>query len=445
MKLAKDPYWLKSGMYTVLSRFANLVFGFGSFLLLVRIIDKKSFGIWALFLTATSIIEVARNGLVQNAQIKYASAADEIEYPKILNASLTLNILITMTSVIVMCGLAHVLSLVWKSPEIEGMFYLYTFTTIILIAFSQFNFIQQAKFDFKGIFYSNAIRQGFFFIAVLYFFLTRKAPSLIELVVYQTIAAVLGAISGWVFVKKYFRITFALEWEWVKKLFHYGKFVFGTSISSMIYQSIDQMILGGMLTTAEVGAYNAASRTTNFIDVPVSAVSAIVFPQSAKRAAEQGNEALVYLYERSVGLLIALILPMVLVCVFLAKWVILVIAGAKYFDAIPVMQVIMVSSLLQPYARQFGVVMDSAGMPKINFYLLLIVTIFNIAAIYFGIKVFGVVGAALGSAVAMTIFVTIALRILKKKFGIKFLHTFVYCWKFYSDGFKLVLGKIGLK
>lgn len=445
MKFAKDPYWLKSGIYTVLSRFANLIFGFGSFLLLVRIIDKKSFGIWALFLTATSIIEVARNGLVQNAQIKYASAADEVEYPKILNASLTLNILITMTSVIVMCAVAHALSLVWKSPEIEGMFYLYTFTTITLIAFSQFNFIQQAKFDFKGIFYSNAVRQGFFFIAILYFFLSRKAPSLIELVMYQTIAAVLGAIIGWMFVKKYFKITFALEWEWVKKLFHYGKFVFGTSISSMIYQSIDQMILGGMLTTAEVGAYNAASRTTNFIDVPVSAVSAIVFPQSAKRAAEQGKESLVYLYERSVGLLVALILPMVLVCVFLAKWVILIIAGAKYLDAIPVMQVIMVSSLLQPYARQFGVVMDSAGMPKVNFYLLLIVTLFNIVAIYFGIKIFGVVGAALGSAVAMIIFVTVALRILKKEFGVKFHHTFIYCWKFYSDGFKMVIGKLGLK
>jgi O-antigen/teichoic acid export membrane protein len=177
----------------------------------------------------------------------------------------------------------------------------------------------------------------------------------------------------------------------------------------------------------------------------VSAVSAIVFPQSAKRAAEQGKEALVYLYERSVGLLVALILPMVLVCVFLARWVILIIAGAHYLDAIPVMQVIMVSSLLQPYARQFGVVMDSAGMPKINFYLLLIVTIFNVVAIYFGIKIFGVVGAAYGSAVAMTIFVIIALRILKKEFGVKFHHTFIYCWKFYADGFKIVLGKLGIK
>jgi len=445
MKMAKDPYWLKSGIYTVLSRMANLIFGFGSFLLLVRIIDKKHFGIWALFLTATSIIEVARNGLVQNAQIKYASAADEIEYPKILNASLTLNILVTISSVILMCGVAHVLGVVWKSPEIEVMFYLYTFTTVVLIAFSQFNFIQQAKFDFKGIFYSNAVRQGIFFAAILYYFLTRKAPSLIDLVVYQTIAAVTGAITGWFFVKKYFRITFSFEWEWVKKLFHYGKYVFGTSISSMIYQSIDQMILGGMLTTAEVGAFNAASRTTNFIDVPVSAVSSIVFPQSAKRVAEQGKEALVYLYERSVGLLIALILPMVIVCVFMAKWVILVIAGAKYFDAIPVMQVIMISSLLQPYARQFGVVMDSAGMPKVNFYLLLIVTIFNVIAIYFGIKYFGVVGAALGSGIAMTIFVTIALRILKKEFGVKFHHTFIYCWKFYVDGLRMVLHKIGVK
>ena len=445
MKFAKDPYWLKSGIYTVLSRLANLVFGFGGFLLLVRTLTKTDFGIWALFLTATSIIEVARNGLVQNAQIKYASAADEVEYPKILNASLTLNILVTTTSVLIMCGLAHILSNVWKSPQIEYMFYFYTLTTFILIAFSQFNFIQQAKFDFKGIFYSNAVRQGFFCLVIVYYYITAAPLSLMALVLYQTIAALLGALVGWVFVKKYFKITFVLEWEWVKKLFHYGKFVFGTSISSMVYQSIDQMMLGGMLPTAAVGSFNAASRTTNFIDVPVSAVSSIVFPQSAKRVAEQGKEALVYLYERSVGLLVALILPMVLVCVFLAKWVILIIAGAKYMDAIPVMQVIMISSLFQPYARQFGVVMDSAGMPKTNFYLLLIITIFNIAAIYYGIKMFGVVGAAFGSGIAMFFFVCIALIILKKEFGIKFHHTFIYCWKFYVDGFKMIKNKIGLK
>ena len=62
-------YWIRSGAYTILQRSSMLLFGVGSFMLLVRMLSKEDFGVWSLFLSVATLFEVARNGLIQNALI----------------------------------------------------------------------------------------------------------------------------------------------------------------------------------------------------------------------------------------------------------------------------------------------------------------------------------------------------------------------------------------
>jgi|GEM_PF-4656230 len=108
MAFSKNSYWMKSGVYTILQRVTNLFTGFGSFFILVRTFDKDEMGAYALFLTVSSLIEVSKNGLIQNAQIKYSASASEEEYPKILSASFTLNVLIAVFLVeCINCSFPH--------------------------------------------------------------------------------------------------------------------------------------------------------------------------------------------------------------------------------------------------------------------------------------------------------------------------------------------------
>ena len=48
------------------------------------------------------------------------------------------------------------------------------------------------------------------------------------------------------------------------------------------------MMLGTMISPDAAGTYNVAIRIFNLTDIPTNALGAIVFPQSAKRFAEQG-------------------------------------------------------------------------------------------------------------------------------------------------------------
>lgn len=442
MAFAKDSYWLKSGIYTVLQRVTTLLTGFGSFYILVRMLPKEQMGEYALFLTVTALIEVSKNGLIQNAQIKYSASATPEEYPKILSASFSLNLLIALILVAGLFIAAKPLSILWSSPSLEPMFYLYMITTLILVPFYQFNFIQQANLDFKGIFYSSLVRQGLFFTGILVALIIGYQIELTEIVWLMTTGALLGTLTSYPFVKKFFRISKKIEWDWVKKLFHYGKYVFGTNISSMIYTSIDQMMLGIILGPPSVAVFNVAQRVTNFVEVPLSSVSAIVFPQSAKRIETDGKEAVCYLYERSVGLLLAMILPVTIITLLFTKEIIIIIAGEQYLSAVPILQVIILATLLQPFGRQFGVVMDSIGKPRVNFILLVIIMLINILSNYLYISYFGLIGAAFGTFTALVIFLIINQIILKKEIGVKTHHTFIYMYKFYIDGFNMVMNKL---
>ncbi len=431
MKFSKNSYWLRSGLFTIFERGSLVLFGFGSFFFLVRMITKEEFGIWSLFIIVTSIIEVARNGLIQNAQIKYMASTPAEEHPKIMTASLTLNVLLTVLSVTFLWGFARTFSAIYESPILETMLYYYILTTISLIFHSQFNFIQQGSFDFKGIFFSNFVRQGSFFVYIAACFLTGWHTDLITLVNFQTVSAVLGAATSYFFVRKYLRLSRSIDWGWVKKLFHYGKFVFGTNISSTLFKSIDQMMLGSIVSTGSVALYNTAVRITNLVEVPTVSVAQIVFPQSAKRMAEEGKDAVRHLYEKSVGVILALVFPMIVVVLLFTKPIILLTAGEKYLDAVPILQITILYSLFFPFARQFGTVLDSIGMPKVNFYFILFSAVLNITVNYLFITNFGIMGAAFGSLTTHSLLFVGNQMILSRILNVKFYNALLHAKDFY--------------
>lgn len=433
----RNAYWFKSGIYTLLERGSAMVFGFGSFFFLVRALTKEDFGIWALFLTVTSVIEAARNGLVQNAQIKYLTTArNKAEQAKISTASLALNIILTIISSLIMLIFARTAGMIWEASILEPMFYIYIFTTVLLIPFSQFNFIQQANLDFKGIFYSNFIRQSFLFIYVFIAFWFEYKIDLIILSWVLAIAAAFAALVSYLFVKEYLMLSAKLDWQWVKKLFHFGKYVFGTNISSMFYKSIDQMMLGSLVSTASVAIYNTAIRVSNLVEVPTASIASIVFPQSAKIIKSEGKAAVKDLYEKSVAAIFALVFPGMLLILLFPEFVILIVAGEPYLDTVPILRITILFSLFIPFQRQFGTIMDSIGKPKWNFLFMFSGTIINIFFNYIFIMNMGAIGAAYGSLSSYFLIFIMNQIILYKYLQVKTLNVFRYSFRFYKEGWQ---------
>ncbi|MEY3451469.1 MAG: hypothetical protein RL711_1295, partial [Bacteroidota bacterium] len=379
-------------MYTFLQRFSTLVFGFGGFYLLIRMQSKQDFGVWALVLTITALLEVARNGLIQNGLIKFSLGATEKDQPAIQSAALFLNVVLTLFSCAFLLLSGPYFERAWHASNVEEVFQIYAFITVALIPFQQFSYLQQAKFDFKSLSIMYIIRQGSFFLVILSYYILFNHISITSLAWWLLVSSIISSLAGYMMVKKY---LFIRQWPtlfWIKKLFHYGKYSFGTNVSGMLFNSIDQMMLGAMTGTAQVAVFNASSKINNLIEVPISTVASIVFPQTSLKASENDQEGVKIMYEKSVAILLAMILPVLVVVALVPAYVLRLIAGAAYAEFSGVLMIILLFSVFQPFSRQFGTVMDAIGKPHVNFYCITGAALINLSLNYIFIPIWGIYG-----------------------------------------------------
>lgn len=446
MSEQKKSYWLTSGIYTVLQRFSTLVFNFGSTSLLFRIfkLNLNELGTWGLFLSIVSIVEVARSGLIQNAVVRFLSISPKEEHGKIISSSLALNVILSSLSILLIVISSHFLSnTVLKAPGLETLLYYYIITTIILLPFFQFQYIQQANLDFKGVFWGMFCRQGLFFLGISTAYLFDYKPSLLNLVHLQTVAALLGAIVGYQFTKKFLVVSTKIDFEWVKKLFNFGKFGFVTNLSSIVSGSIDQFMLSNIIGTQAVPQQRAALQVTNAVEVPTNAMADIVFPQSARRMHTDGKEAVKYLYEKSVGVIVAIIIPFLAVVLLMPEFIIDIVTGGKvYNQAVVILQIAVIYTAIIPFDRQAGTIFDSTGRQKMNFYLQISAMVINFCTNLFFINHFGIIGAAYGSLTTYLISFITKQLILRSLYGVSFWSILTQSYLFYLDMFKLVKSKV---
>lgn len=445
MKSLKGSYWIRSGIYSIASRVFVLLFGFGSFYILVRYFSKEDFGVWALFLTIVTIIETSRNGLIQNALIKLIHSHEPGESDKIISASWILNTVYTLFIFFLLVIASVFIGDFFNAPEIRTMFLYYGITIILLIPFSQFNYIQQARFSFSGIFWGAFVRYGAFFISNLILHLNSIEVTLTSLVLIQGFCTFLGLIISYLMARNYLTMKFEWSTEYVKKVFHFGKYVMGTNIFSMIYKSTDQLSIGYFLNTSAVASYSTSVRLSNLIEYPTTSIAEIVYPKSTAQFTTGGEQSSKLLFERSVGVTLGITLPIIAFVILFAKQIIHIIAGPEYSDAVVILQVTILFGLFTPFSRQFGTALDSSGRPKLNFQILLASVFINLLTNVIGIHYFGLMGACYGTLISYVIIFFINNHFMIKIFKIDLREVIKYLIQFYTTVFYLVLRAMKLK
>jgi O-antigen/teichoic acid export membrane protein len=423
-----------------------MLFGLGNLMLMVRLLDKPDFGIFALFIQITVILEVSKESMVKNALIKFLASNPHSEHDKIISASFFINTLFAILVAIILLGLAFFLGDYWHSDSLKYMLLIYIITTFLLIPFSQFDSIQQGNFDFKSVFWVHFTRRAINFLGIAALYLWKPTIDLlVTITLIEIFSVIIGLMLSYSLTKKYFSLHFIYDSVWVKKIFSFGKFVFGTNLSAQIQGSIDQFMVGSMISTSSVASYRAATQINSFVEVPTMSIASIMFPQSAKRMEEHGKDAVKYLYEKSLGVILSVLLPAMILIALYPDLFIKIIAGEKYLDAVPILRITLFYVFFLPYARQFGNTLDAAGYAKVNFVYVLCITILNLLVNYFFILKFGVMGAAYGSLFTQTLGFFVSQWILYKILGINFINTFVYAYTTPRDILKSIYSKFFIK
>ncbi|MEO0581175.1 MAG: flippase [Bacteroidota bacterium] len=440
MKSAQSSYWLKSGAFSLLERISLQLFRFGSFYLLVRGLDKGAFGTWTLFLIICSFFEVLRVGFIQNALVRALSLADQPETRKQINsASLTLNILLSVVITILLILLYYLEPFIWDAAPLNEMFLIYILTSLLLLPFFHFQFIQQAHLTFHGIFLSTLVRHSAFFGYVCWvYFDPELSFNLIQLAFFQAFAAGLGAIVSILTAWKYVSFSGHVSMKWMMRLVHFGKYVTGTNLGMILMKFLDQILLGAMVSRVAVADYSTAVRITNLVEVPTQAVASIVYPQSAKKGGQKDGNTNKQLFEKSVGIILAMIIPGGLFVWLFPEWVLNFVAGDRYLDAVPILRLTLISGLFVPFSRQFSTIMDGIGKPKVNFQLTLGGAVLNFIFLLICIPLWEEIGAVIATILAYVCIVVAGLVILSRELGVDPLGPIRFAFRLYLKGFWMI-------
>lgn len=439
LKKLRSSYWFKSGSLTLLNRLAITLFGLLNFYFLVRILSKNDFGIWIIFLSILALSESIRNAFIYNPLLRYLNSEEEKNRKNVISASLALNLIAACIISVLLIILAYTINYFMDASQMTSMFLISIISVFGFTLFAHFNFLQQAKLRFGGTVVSTMIQKGSLFLYILYVYLTEAHTSLYLLSVVYSIGYVLSSVIAYFFARTESVFTWKFEIVWMNKLFHYGKYTLGTNISTMLNKSTREWFLAGMIGNSSAAAFAPSVRVTNLFEIPLGAIASVFYPEMINRVKLDGVSAAKYMYEKSVGIILLAIVPAVLIIFVFAESIVNLIAGPDYPESIPVLQIMALYGVFEPFQRQFGVTLNAIGKAKINFYFIVISSAVGIVFTYVFISKFGIMGAAYSTILTYALSACVIQYILYKQIGVNTINIIKYGIEAIQKGIMMML------
>ena len=116
--------------------------------------------------------------------------------------------------------------------------------------------------------------------------------------------------------------------------------------------------------------YNVASRVINYIELPLTGLSQMLYPKVAEAFNSQGKTAVARLYERTLAVLLAAMIPFTGLIMLFAKNILHALAGPQYVSSAPLLQILLLAVFPKIWGRLFGITLDAIGNPRLNFFVL---------------------------------------------------------------------------
>lgn len=428
-------------LFTLLNRFSVIFFGVITYFILVRHITPEQNGIWSLFLTIVTLIEVIKQGLLRNPLIKFLSTENNDN--KVQSSGILINIVFTLAIILVVGLAGSLIANFLRSPFLYELLLWNIMFILLLVPFNHCEVMLQAKYKYQQIFWAYFLRQGLFMTGViLLVYVFPEYLTLVNLVIIQTASLFAGTILIFIVSRPLLPKKIEFSMELTKRMLHFGKYVFGTNVFSNLSRFADHFVTANAIADPVLGKryvsyYNAVARINNLIDMPSVAVADILFPKNVQALENEGINKVKYYFERMVGSIISIVLPAAIFIMLLPKFTLLVIAGKQYLDAANILRIVMLIAILRPFFYQFGATMDAIGKPQLNFWYNLLLMAINFTLTYIGLHLLGRDGAAWALVLHHIISLLIVYQVLKKHVNIEMRNIVGYVMENYKTMFNL--------
>lgn len=194
---------------------------------------------------------------------------------------------------------------------------------------------------------------------------------------------------------------FSLDREIFRKTFHYGVNIRIASISELVNQHVDKILLGYFLNTKLVGLYELGAKIAKIAQSFPEQLLPAILPASSEFHALNDKDRLQKLYHRGSKYLCLLAFPLVFFIIYHASVIMTFWMGKTSFkESVLALQVLCLAYVIMLLANMGRLIARGMGIPKYEMRSSLLIVILNILLSVLFIIKFGFVGALLGTAIA---------------------------------------------
>lgn len=405
----------------------NMLIGFIYTPILIRTLGQAEYGLYSLVYSFMSYLTILDFGL-GNAIIVYTSKAlakknKEEEYK--LNGILFI--------VYTIIGVITLLLGIILYFNVESMFsktmsiYEYTEAKKMIIIFTL-----NIAISFPLSVYKNIVvaYEKFVFNKVLKIVEIATAPiiTLPLLIFYPkawivvVIAAILNLIASFInvyYAKRNLEVKLSfknLDFSALRQIFSYSFYVFLTVIVDKINWSVDQVILGATSGTLTVAVYAVGAKINHLFNTLSTALIGVTLPKISKMEEEKkpiSEFNKIFLQTGRIQFLIlALVFSGFIIFgkTFLGFW-----AGKGYSDAYYITIILMAGGIIPLVQNVATGILRAKNKHKVETIIVCLVAVFNIIISIFLAKLWGGIGAALGTFITLVIGEVFILNIYYKK------------------------------
>ena len=360
--------------------------------ILLRFMPKNDVGYWFFFQSIFVLLDTFRTGFLQVAMLKFYTGVEKIKADVVLGSVWFLSLLIT--SILIIINLLSIFFLPYVHNvgivsviEWFGLTFLFTLPSAIA------SWILQSDQRFDKLLLLRIINQGAFILMVLLVIIFKNLNLNLILMINAVSSALVSLYcitQGWTRIKTFRKRTK----ESIMELFHFGKYSFGTTISTNLLRSSDTFIIMfvlGAAGPAAVAMYTIPMRLMEIIEIPLRAFLSTGMPAMSEAFNKGNRQEVVTIMQKYAGTLTLALLPVSVVAILLADVAITLLGGSQYSgtNAVSVYRIFMCFAMFFPIDRFLGVTLDIIHQPKINFYKVLVMLVTNIAFDFIGIHLFG--------------------------------------------------------
>lgn len=357
---------------------------------LARILLPVQFGIYGIASLVLGFLETLTETGVNIFLIQQKECIDEY-----VDSAWVVSILRGFVVGIAIFILAPFISVYFNNPSAKFILYLVSAVPVIRGFINPACIKYQKNLEFNKQFkYDSVIFLTDAFFAILLGIITKSENSLIWAMLASTFLEVILSFI-------YFKPTpkFIFQKEKTLKVINRGKWITGAGIANYLFQNLDDIVVGRVMGTVNLGIYQQAYKIST---LPVSEVGEIfnkvTFP------------IYVNLKDDKIRLKNAFLKTLLIICILVIPFgyivfkfpieIIKFILGNNWISAALVLQILAIYGVLKAISNSFFSLFLGINKQEVVTYITLASTLCLIAILYPLIKIFGILGAGYATIIA---------------------------------------------